>query len=162
LVRRHPHVFGDGAADTPEAVAQRWDELKAEERAGEGSALDGVPAALPSLARAQSLVARAARQGFVWPDRRAVLAKLTEEVSELEAADEAAAAEELGDVLFVVADYARHRGIAAEDALREACDKFERRFRALEARLRAEGRLMAEQPLEALLRLWAMLKNDSP
>ncbi len=159
LVRRHPHVFADVEADTPDQVSANWDKIKATERDDSASALDGVPPALPSLARAQSLAGRAARKGFAWPDDDAVLAKLAEELRELRDADDAHAAEEFGDLLFVVADFARHHKIEAEDALREACAKFERRFRTMEASLNAENVDLASLDHEEMLRRWDQAKK---
>jgi len=141
MERRHPHIFGDGtrAAD---AVAQKdeWERIKAAERAAAGaaerpvSALDGVASALPALMRAEKLQARAARVGFEWHDVAGVRAKLDEELAEFDSAPDAAnRAEELGDVLFVMANLARRHGIDPEAALRAGNAKFERRFRAMEA-----------------------------
>ncbi|WP_353216508.1 nucleoside triphosphate pyrophosphohydrolase [Sandarakinorhabdus sp.] len=141
MERRHPHIFGDGtrAAD---AAAQKdeWERIKAAERAAAGqlhaqpSALDGVATALPALMRAEKLQARAARVGFEWHDTAGVRAKLDEELAEFAAAQtDAHRAEEMGDVLFVVANLARRHGIDPETALRAGNAKFERRFKAMEA-----------------------------
>lgn len=146
MERRHPHIFGanefgDGtrAADAG-AQKDEWERIKAAERAAAGapekpvSALDGVAAALPALMRAEKLQARAARVGFEWPDVAGVRAKLDEELAEFdEATDDTHRAEELGDVLFVLANLARRHGIDPEAALRAGNAKFERRFRAMEA-----------------------------
>ena len=162
LVRRHPHVFGEGAASTPAEVERNWDRLKAAETKPGGapreSALDGVPSALPALARAQKLAGRAGRRGFAWESDGDVLAKLAEELAEVAAAPAPERAGEVGDLLFVVCDYLRRQGVEAEDALREACGKFERRFRALEASLRAEGLAMESAGQAALLRRWEDVK----
>ena len=162
LVRRHPHVFGEDAASTPAEVERNWDQLKAAETKPGGarreSALDGVPPALPALARAQKLAGRAGRRGFAWESDGDVLAKLAEELAEVAAAPAPERAGEVGDVLFVVCDYLRRQGVEAEDALREACGKFERRFRALEASLRAEGLAMESAGQAALLRRWEAVK----
>ena len=159
LVHRHPHVFGGVEAETPDAVADNWDRIKADERADDASAPDGVPRALPALARAQRLTGRSTRRGFAWPDEHAVLDKLAEELREFaDAATPEEAAEELGDVLFVVADFARRHEIEAEDALREACAKFERRFRTLEASVRTEGVEMRGLSHAELLRRWETAK----
>ena len=162
LVRRHPHVFGEGAASTPAEVERNWDQLKAAETKPGGarreSALDGVPSAMPALARAQKLAGRAGRRGFAWESDGDVLAKLQEELAEVAAAPAPERAGEVGDLLFVVCDFLRRQGVEAEDALREACGKFERRFRALEAALRAEGVAMESAGQAALLRRWEEVK----
>lgn len=146
MERRHPHIFGANefgagirAADA-DAQKDEWERIKAAERAAAGaperpvSALDGVAAALPALMRAEKLQARAARVGFEWQDVAGVRAKLDEELAEFDAASDAAhRAEELGDVLFVMANLARRHGIDPEAALRAGNAKFERRFRAMEA-----------------------------
>lgn len=162
LVHRHPHVFADVDASTPDQVAANWEVIKSDEREPDASALDGVPAVLPSLARAHSLSGRAARHGFAWPNDEAVLAKLQEELLELAEAedrDEAGrATEEFGDLLFVVADFARRHAINPEDALRIACTKFDRRFRALEASFRTDGTALRDVDHETLLRRWNDVK----
>ena len=129
---RHPHIFGDEGGSMGET---RWENLKAAERAEKGasSALDGVANALPALMRAQKLQKRAARTGFDWPDPTGSEAKITEEIAELKAASsEQERIEEAGDLLFAVVNFVRAHGIAAEDALRAANGKFEKRFRAME------------------------------
>ncbi len=145
LVRRHPHVFGDGNEASARSQEQSWEAIKATEReaSGSGSALDDVPPALPALTRANKLQRRAARVGFDWQDMAPVLAKVREEIEEvvtaLEAGDQEAARSEVGDVLFAVTNLARHLDSDPEQRLRDTNVKFERRFRALEAALRAEG-----------------------
>ena len=131
LERRHPHIFG-GATD---GGHHRWEEIKAEERSGkaDASALAGVALALPALERAAKLQKRAARTGFDWPDVAGPRAKIDEELAEIEAASPEHLAEEVGDLLFAVVNFARHLKIDPEDALRAANRKFERRFRAIEA-----------------------------
>ena len=129
---RHPHIFGDETGTMDEA---RWEDLKADERTAKGviSALDGVAAALPALMRAQKLQKRAARTGFDWPDPSGSEAKIAEEIDELKAAIcEQTMFEEAGDLLFAAVNFVRAHGISAEDALRAANQKFERRFRAME------------------------------
>lgn len=163
MERRHPYIFGAGtrAADA-DAQKAEWERIKAEERADAGradtpvSALDGVAAALPALMRAEKLQARAARVGFEWPDIAGVRAKLDEELAEFDAAsDDAHRAEELGDVLFVLANLARRHGIDPEAALRAGNAKFERRFKAMEA---LAGPAFASLPLAAQERLWQQVK----
>ena len=129
LERRHPHIFG-GAAESPD-----WDAIKAAERkqGGDNSALAGVASALPALDRAAKLQRRAARTGFDWPDASGPRAKVDEELAELDGESEAGRREEeLGDLLFAIANLARHLNIDPEEALRKANRKFERRFRAIE------------------------------
>jgi len=153
---RHPHIFGGADGTMDEA---RWEDLKAGERAARGvtSALDGVALALPALMRAQKLQKRAARTGFDWPDPSGSEAKITEEIEELKAASsEQAKIEEAGDLLFAVVNFVRAHGISAEDALRAANAKFERRFRAMETL--AEGRF-ASLALDAQEELWQEVKR---
>ncbi len=157
LVRRHPHLFAGTAAPADLAAQSRsWDQLKAEERAAAGgddpSVLAQVPRSLPALMLAAKLGRRAARVGFDWSGPEAVRPKVIEELGELDAALGAAGGvpdesvhEEFGDVLFALVNWSRHLGIDAEEALRRASEKFERRFRRMEA-LAGAG----EQPLEAL------------
>ena len=151
LIRRHPHVFGDVEAGSADASEQRWETIKAEERAtkaahhgnAEPSLLDDVPQTLPALARAGKLTKRAAKVGFDWPDFPAVREKVLEELQEVEAAratgDPAAVQEEIGDLLFAVANLARKAGVDPEAALRDANAKFTRRFHYVEQRCREDG-----------------------
>jgi nucleoside triphosphate diphosphatase len=163
MVRRHPHVFGDAAIATVAAQNEAWEAHKAAERQAAGAAdsvLDGVATALPALLRAAKLSRRAARIGFDWPDARAVIAKLAEEIGELEAeldgdAAPAAVEEEIGDLLFAAANLARKLEIEPETALRRASVKFERRFRRVEALARARG---IGPDLDALEALWQEVK----
>ena len=152
---RHPNLFGD-ASQGHQRV--RWEGLKAAERANNGatSALDGVARALPALLRAEKLQKRAARDGFDWPDVEGPAAKLQEEIGELAEASADKQLEEAGDLLFAAANLVRAYGIAPEDALRAANDKFERRYRAMEA-LAASG--FAELNLEQQEALWQQVKR---
>ena len=177
LIRRHPHVFADGdlygAVDVPKldeaAVKQRWEAIKAEERAEKAAApeqlslLDDVPTALPSLSRAIKLQKRAAQVGFDWPGALPVVDKVREELDEvLEAMSENdadAIAEEIGDLLFVVSNLARHLKVEPESALRAANAKFERRFRFIEQALRDAGRNMEDCALDELDALWGEAKK---
>ncbi|KRW68198.1 nucleoside triphosphate hydrolase [Pseudomonas sp. TTU2014-105ASC] len=177
LIRRHPHVFPDGDLyGSPElprldeaAIKQRWEEIKAEERAEKAAApeqlslLDDVPSALPALSRAAKLQKRAAQVGFDWPEALPVVDKVREELGEvLEAMSEndpKAIAEELGDLLFVVVNLARHLKVDPENALRAANGKFERRFRFIEQALREAGRPIESCDLEALDALWGEAKK---
>lgn len=166
MQRRHPHVFGTVAVADAAAQTVAWETHKARERAARAEgALDGVPVGLPALARAQKLGRRASRVGFDWPDTDGVRAKLEEETRELAAAIAdrervpEAVDEELGDVLFTLANLARHLDVDAEGALRRASLKFERRFRAVEARLAAAGRTPEEAGADELERLWNEVKE---
>lgn len=161
LIRRHPHVFGDASADSTDTVLAQWEQIKAVEKAGKPDAnrlLAGVPAALPALQRAQKLTARAARVGFDWPDVGGCLAKLQEEIGELEeamaAGDDAATRAELGDILFSAVNLARKLGHDAETALRGTTRRFSERFAYIEDRLRERGLSPDEASLEDMDRLW--------
>ena len=170
MIRRHPHVFGDGDADTPVAVKGSWEKIKAEERAAKSDdalpgTLDGIPRALPALVRAVKLQKRAARVGFDWPQTSQVLDKLAEETAELKAeVDKGAPADrimdELGDILFVYANLARHLGVDPEQALSSTNAKFERRFRRIENWLAEDGRTPDQSTLEEMDALWTRAKNE--
>lgn len=155
MERRHPHIFGDRAA----GGHHLWEAIKAEERAAkaDASALGGVALGLPALARAEKLQKRAARVGFDWPDAAGPRAKIDEELAEVEAAaDVDARAEEIGDLLFSVVNWARHLGVDAEAALRAANGKFEQRFRAMET---AAGDAFAGLDLAGKEALWQSVKQ---
>jgi len=170
MIRRHPHVFGEDEVESAAHQTSRWEAIKAAERQEKAqrakaekhetphSALDGVPVGLPALTRALKLTARAARVGFDWPSEREVLDKLAEEVAELEAeiaaGDRAKAREEVGDMLFVLANLARKLDVEPEDALRAANAKFTRRFHHIEARLAEDGRTPAQSDLAEMDGLW--------
>jgi len=169
MVRRHPHVFGDGDADSAEAVTRSWEAIKAAERGAKGAGggrLDGVTLGIPALSRAVKLQKRAAEVGFDWPSHREVLEKLDEELREVGeelargdvAANRARLTEEIGDVLFVLANLARHLKVDPEAALRDCNAKFERRFRAIEAALAAEGRRPEQATLEEMEAHWTAAK----
>lgn len=163
MERRHPHIFGDGTrARDADTQKDEWERIKAEERSAAGapgkpvSALDGVATALPALMRAEKLQARAARVGFEWHDVSGVRAKLDEELAEFDAAtDDAHRAEEMGDVLFVLANLARRHGIDPETALRAGNAKFERRFKAMES---LAGPDFPALPLDAKEDYWQQVK----
>ncbi|MGQ9572139.1 MAG: nucleoside triphosphate pyrophosphohydrolase [Dehalococcoidia bacterium] len=160
IVRRHPHVFGEEQADSPQEVMARWEALKREERGVEGSALEGVAEAMPALARAQVFLDRAATVGFEWPQTAGVVGKLREELDELaQAGDLDHKREELGDVLFLLVNLARYLGVDAEEALREANRKFYQRFTTMEALAREQGRSLADMPLTEQERLWEAAKE---
>ena len=164
LIRRHPHVFGEAEAGSAAASEKRWETIKAGERARKAerrgatkppSLLDDVPVGLPALTRAGKLAKRAARVGFDWPDTESVVAKVREELGEVEeAVGDKAKAEEIGDLLFAVANLARHAGIDPEAALRDANAKFVRRFEHVEARCREDGVEIAAAGLERLDGYW--------
>lgn len=163
MIRRHPHVFGDESRD--KSAAQQtadWERVKAGER-GRAGALDGVATGLPALSRAVKLQNRAARVGFDWPDTGSVLDKIAEETAELveaeRAGDAARVFEEYGDLMFVMANLARHLGVDPEAALRAANGKFTRRFQAIEAALAAEGRTPADSDLAEMDALWDAAKR---
>ncbi len=164
MVRRHPHVFGDAAARQAAAHSDLWEAQKAGERRAreEHGALAGIPVGLPALTRAEKLSKRAARVGFDWPDIDAVFDKLAEETAELRAelpgADHARLADELGDMLFVLANLARKLDLDPETCLRAANDKFARRFNAVEHALAAEGRTPAEAGLADMEAAWQAAK----
>ena len=175
LIRRHPHVFGEGQAHTADQVLRNWEQVKQQEKRRD-SALDGVPLALPGLARSVRLQSKAAKVGFEWPQRNVLWAKLHEEIDELaaelfpagapptsraaieslpalekepppDAARHERMEEELGDVLFVVANLARRWGINPEDALRRSNQKFARRFQSIETHFKEQGRRMQDVTL---------------
>ena len=161
MIRRHPHVFGDEAARKAGVEKGFWEANKAKERAGEAkqSILASVPKALPGLTRALKLQAKAAKVGFDWPSVDNVYDKITEEIAELRAAPDAAKAEEFGDVLFALANVARHLGIDPEAALRGTNAKFERRFAFIETELAKQGREPKDSNLNEMDALWDEAKK---
>jgi MazG family protein len=169
LVRRHPHVFkrGDGAApiDTAGQVKVRWEEIKAQERSGASAAqtlLSGIAPALPALLRAHHIGMRAASVGFDWARTEDVVAKIQEEVDELrQASDPSHVEEEMGDLLFAIANLARKLNLEPETALRKANDKFTRRFTAMEQQIAAAGRTMSQMTLEELEAEWQRVKSTA-
>lgn len=153
MVRRHPHVFGDGEP------GPGWETIKAAERAenGSDSALDGVATALPALLRAEKLQKRAARTGFDWPDETGPRAKVDEEIEEVKCAkNDAQRSEEIGDLLFAVVNWARHLKIDPENALRAANAKFERRFRSMEHNA---SEAFSDLTLDEMEELWDAAKS---
>lgn len=163
MIRRHPHVFDpdyDHAVD-PSGVAA-WERRKAKERGARTSALDGVPRGMPALLRAHRVSEKASMVGFDWPDAASVRQKVVEELGELDealaASDDAHILEEYGDLLFALVNLGRHLPHGAEAALRGATRKFERRFRALESALQAEGGSIHDTSPEALEARWQALK----
>jgi ATP diphosphatase len=164
MIRRHPHVFGDAAARDAGAQTAAWEAQKAQERAAraESGTLSGVPSALPALTRAEKLTKRAARVGFDWPDAASVLDKLEEEAAELRAefatAKPERLADEVGDLLFVLANLARKLGLNPETTLQAANRKFTRRFEFVEAALAAQGQAPADATLAEMEAAWRAAK----
>ncbi|NBB17385.1 nucleoside triphosphate pyrophosphohydrolase [Caulobacter sp. SLTY] len=164
MLRRHPHVFGDVEVRSAQEQTQAWEVMKASERAAKAKTgvLADVPAGLPALTRAVKLTKRAGRVGFDWPSPAEVIAKLHEEVGELqaeiEAGDKAKMREELGDLLFVVANLARKLDVEPEDALRATNAKFARRFAFIEAELAKDGRTPEQSDLAEMDGLWNAAK----
>lgn len=165
LIRRHPHVFGEAYLDDA-AVRASWEREKAAERArkGEAGVLDGVAQALPALVRAQKLQRRAARVGFDWDEIAGVFAKVEEELEEcretLDETDPSRRVHEVGDLLFSCVNLARHLDVDAEQALRAASHRFERRFGAVEAHLHAEGQSPSPALRARMEQLWNQVKTE--
>jgi ATP diphosphatase len=178
MVRRHPHVFGNARDLSALEVKALWHGIKAQEKADKAAArkaaglpekaedkgvLAGVPQTLPALTRAWKLQAKASTVGFDWNDARLVLDKIREETTEIDEAltlgDKAAIKEEIGDLLFVVANLARHVGADPESCLQAANAKFERRFKGIEDALEAQGRSVKEAPLDEMEALWQAVKR---
>lgn len=162
LVRRHPHVFGSSdPLDSSAAVLKKWDEIKQAEKPTRTGAFDGIPPTLPALMRAQETQKKAAHFGYDWKSPDGVLAKLREELAELEAArpDPAQAHEECGDLLFSMVNLARHWGIDAEQALRDSTAKFRQRFERAQAAARARGSELAALDDAARDALWEASKK---
>ncbi len=167
LVRRHPHVFGDRAAESAELALERWDEVKKQEREARGEAgeepglLDSVPISLPALMQCQKISKRAAKAGFEWETVADIWDKVAEERAEFEREERGseAAAEEFGDILFALVNVARREGIDAEEALAASNRKFRRRWSAMERAARAEGRDLEAYSTEELNVLWEQVKD---
>jgi tetrapyrrole methylase family protein/MazG family protein len=159
LIRRHPHVFGDVQVDGAAEVERNWERLKVAEKGNRRSDLDGIPRSLPALMGAQEMQRKMKKAGFDWPDRIGVENKLIEELAELRTAPTPeAAADELGDVLFILARLALDLGVGAEDALRGTNHRVDRRFRYVEARLKERGVAFGDVSLDEALALWAEAK----
>lgn len=167
LISRHPHVYGDVLAANSSDVLRNWEAIKAREREKKQarvSYLDGVPKILPALQRAERLGEKASRIGFDWNADEEILDKVSEEVGELKAAlaeSPERATEELGDLLFAIAQYARRLGIDSEGALRQACGKFDKRFRAMEAEAQPQlsaGKKLASEEWDVL---WRRAKSST-
>ncbi len=169
LYRRHPHIFGDEVAGTASEVLAHWDRIKVAEKAHKAAAagttapglLDDVPHALPALMLAQKISRKAVSAGFEWESLDGVIDKLNEEVAELAETEvgSAEAAQEIGDILFTVVNLARKQGIDAETALRGTCDKFRRRWAAMEEVAGQDGRVVSDLTLEQQEALWQQAKE---
>ena len=168
LRRRHPHVFGATAGQGVSAseVKERWEQIKGEERQqkNQQGALDDVPRALPALSRSQKLQKRAARIGFDWSELGAVREKVDEELDELAEAvsegDSAAIESEVGDIFLAMVNLARHLGVDAEAALRQANRRFEDRFRLMETAAKRDGSHLSEESLDRLEERWQAAKRE--
>ena len=164
LILRHPHVFGDVQADTPEQVLTNWEQIKQVEKHQETATatLESVPHAFPALMRAQKVQKRAGKAGFDWPDIQGALDKIPEETAELKEAlasgDQEAVSEEMGDLLFAAVNVARFAGVDAEETLQRSTDKFIRRFAGLEALAAERGLDMKQASLQELDKLWEEIK----
>jgi MazG family protein len=177
LVRRHPHVFGNESASTPEEVIKNWEAIKAEEKAEklkhrtpeQRSLLEGIPSKLPAIHEAHQISSRAARVGFDWPDIEGIFDKLQEETLELKEVISAGGDErrrerledEIGDMLFVIVNIARYLKIDSESALKRANRKFKARFRYMEGELAKQGKSLEETPLEEMEALWQKAKSGT-
>jgi MazG family protein len=164
LIRRHPHVFGDAQAQDSAAVLTQWDAIKQQEKGGKPKGyLDGIGSGLPALMRAQKLQKKAARVGFDWPELAPVIAKIREELAELEEATAAAQpnamTEELGDLLFSVVNLARKLGIESEAALAAANQKFVQRFHQMQQHLEAAGGSLGQSDLQQMDQAWDKAKR---
>jgi tetrapyrrole methylase family protein/MazG family protein len=168
MTRRHPHVFGDAVIESADAQRRNWETLKAQEKTGlaRQSRLDGIPKALGALQRGQRMQEKAAQVGFDWPNVTGALDKMHEELAELAEAraegteDDAHVREELGDVFFTLVNLSRALGINAETAMREANEKFYRRFSFMEKRAAAGGTPLADLSLDELEALWQQAKTN--
>ncbi|HKE35960.1 MAG TPA: nucleoside triphosphate pyrophosphohydrolase [Candidatus Baltobacteraceae bacterium] len=166
MVRRHPHVFGDAVIEDVDAQWKNWEKLKAQEKTGQKrkSRLDGIPKELGALQRGQRMQEKASRVGFDWPNVYGILDKLSEELAELaearrEKQDDPRIREELGDVLFTLVNLSRALGVDAEQAMREANEKFHRRFYFMEERAAADGKSLSDLSLDELEELWQLAKT---
>jgi MazG family protein len=177
LVRRHPHVFGDETASSPEEVIKNWEAIKAQEKAAklknrtpeQRSLLEGIPSKLPAIHEAHQISSRAARAGFDWPDVEGIFDKLQEEVRELreviaEGKDETRRErleDEIGDMLFVIVNIARYLKIDSESALKRANRKFKARFQYMENELAKQGKTVDQVSLDEMEALWQRAKSES-
>lgn len=166
LVRRHPHVFGDAQADTPDQVIKNWEKIKKTEKGGETprSLVDGIPKHLPALSKAYLVQKRVAKVGFEWDEISGVVDKLEEELAEVKEAmaakDADAIREELGDLIFSTVNLSRYLGHESEEVLNENIAKFMRRFQGLETRLHTDGRELEDCSIDELESVWQAVKKD--
>ena len=165
LIRRHPHVFAEGDAKTPDDVKRRWDEIKRDEKKDRGEGpkplLASVPRNMPALVEAQQIASKAAGVGFDWKNVDQVIEKLDEELDELRrAADQSQAEDEIGDLLFVIVNIARFLRVDPEQALRRTNAKFRRRFGYLEEKLAERGRALSESNIDEMEALWQEAKRS--
>ena len=165
MIRRHPHVFGDVRVDNSAQVLVNWEKIKKTEHDDyRKSALDGVPRSLPAILRAEKLQKKAAKHGFDWTSDAPILDKIREEMNELDAAyrtgDREQINSEAADLVFSVVNFLRFRGENCEEIVTRASDKFDRRYRAVEAKLAAEGKTVDDTPMERLDELWNEVKTD--
>jgi tetrapyrrole methylase family protein/MazG family protein len=167
LKRRHPHVFGDTTVDRSEQVIKNWEEIKRREKRGkkgDGSVLDGLPKSLPALIKARRIQEKVSRVGFDWARTEEVMMKVEEELRELKEAslskNKEAIEEELGDLLFAIANLARFVSLCPEDALRKTIDKFQRRFQYIERELPKRGLKLGEASLEEMDEIWEEVKKE--
>lgn len=168
MVRRHPHVFGDAVIEDVDAQWKNWEQLKSQEATGQKrkSRLDGIPKHLGALQRGQRMQEKAARVGFDWPGVRGILDKLQEELTELaeaqrEKQDDAHVREELGDVFFTLVNLSRAMGIDAEASVREANEKFYKRFSFMEQRAAKDGKSLSDMSIDELEELWQLAKTQA-
>ena len=162
IIHRHPHVFGDGQAATADEVMHNWEALKQEEREDDASVLEGVPKQMPALAYAYEISRRAVRVGFEWENLEGVLDKLLEEIKEIkDAGSREEKAREFGDLLFTLVNFARWQGIDSEAALREANDKFYKRFTRMEALCRERGVVLNKLSFDEMDALWEEVKRGN-
>ncbi len=163
LIRRHPHVFGEGSAGDSGEVLRQWEQIKRAEKGDRASIMDGLPVALPALMRAQNAQKKAARVGFDWNKADEVFDKIEEETAELRKAvaggDSRAVEDELGDFLFSAVNLARKLGVDGETSLAAATRKFVRRFQAMETALAADGRKIEDCSVDEMNDLWERAKS---
>ncbi len=164
MKRRHPHIFGDAVAHTPEDVKARWEAIKKEEFSDRESVLDGIPSSLPALLRARRVGKKASNVGFDWPDKSGPIGKIREEITELEEAmekdDKETIYREFGDLLFSLANIGRHINVNLEDALNDTTNRFIKRFAYIEKALEKSDKKMEDMTLDALDSLWEEAKGE--
>jgi MazG family protein len=160
LVNRHPHVFGENRLPNSDAVLRQWDAIKRGEKHQRKSVLDGVPKNLPALAKAQKVQTKAARIGFDWQEARDVLSKIHEEIQEIDSASGKELADEIGDLLFAIVNFARKQKFDAEQLLSGATAKFSKRFQAMEGLAEERNLDLSKLTLEQMDRLWEEVKAE--